>query len=394
MVKKLITVMMLGLCAAGVWAQESTPEAEATAAAEPAETTIGAARFTLPANWIAVEGQNGSLILTNTALENLSNQTYPAGTVVVQANLIPSYLLVQSEVATDLPPADLLQLTAGDVELTIDTITLGDREVATASRESEGLRSDLYAFSLGDGTYAIASSVGLDATALDPARADIETFLTTLTIDRTGDMPDTLFDYSSLPQGYSTDSFPMLGSSDATSKLVEISSFSCPSCYNFHAETLSGILELVAAGDTSFTYVPFFRAGSVGNGEAAALAAMCADQQQAFWPYHDTLFSWQKYGVFAFEQARLLDGAANLGLDVEAFTICLNDETSRPSLDAADAFTQSLTDFQGTPTLLLNGNRVVSGPIEAIQLAIATAQADEMTAEAPSEITPEATAGN
>lgn len=388
MLRKTLILMMLMLGASLVGAQEATP------VVEPTETAIGAVQFTLPAGWVAVQGQDGALLMTNTALENIASRTYPAGTAVIQVNPVPSYLLTLAGVATDLTPAELLSLTAGDETLEVETITLGERDTAKATRLQDNLRSDLYTFALSDSAYAIASSIGLDETALDLVQADIETILGTLTLDLTGDLPEASFDYSTLPQGYSVDSFPMLGSTEARAKLTEISSFSCPHCAEFHADMLPQLLNLVAAGDVSFAYVPFYGAGSVGDGEAAAMAAMCADQQGAFWEYHDALFSWQKYGVFAFERARLLDGATNLELDVDAFATCLDEQGGRPGLDAAISYTRELSGFQGTPTLLLNGKFIVSAPFEAIQLAILSAQTDEATPEATAEVTPEATPGS
>jgi protein-disulfide isomerase len=181
----------------------------------------------------------------------------------------------------------------------------------------------------------------------------------------------------------------MLGREDAPVKLVEISSFSCPFCATFHEEVLPGIAELVASGDVSFSYVPFYRAGSVGDGRAASLAAMCADAQGFFWEYHDALFSWQRFGSFAFERERLLDGAEKLGLDMETFTTCLDEEFSLSALDAAEAYARRQPQFQGTPTLLLNGRLVTSFPFEAVNLAVI----DALNA---SGATPEATpeAGN
>jgi protein-disulfide isomerase len=356
---------------------------------EAREVEVGAALLMLPANWEALAGRNQAVLLTNSTFEALQARRFDEGTVLFQANLLPRSLLVQSGVSTTISASELLTLSAGDIPMAISDVTIGERAFATATLEEEGIRQEIYATALEAGAYAVMSVVELSAGAIDAQRAQIDLVLTTLRVNYAGDIPEAAVDYSALPRGYSADGFPMLGREDAPVKLVEISSFSCPFCATFHEEVLPGIAELVASGDVSFSYVPFYRAGSVGDGRAASLAAMCADAQGLFWEYHDALFSWQRFGSFAFERERLLDGAESLGLDMETFTTCLDEEFSLSALDAAEAYARRQPQFQGTPTLLLNGRLVTSFPFEAVNLAVI----DALNA---SEATPEATpeAGN
>jgi protein-disulfide isomerase len=378
--KRWLAVLALVGSAWGVMAQPLPATEEAR------EVEVGAAVLTLPANWEALAGRNQAVLLTNSTFEALQARSFAEGTVLFQANLIPPSLLTQAGVSTTISAGELLALTAGDTPLEISEATIEERAFATAILEEEGIRQELYALALGEGAYAVMSVVELSAGALDAQRDSINLALGTLRINYAGDIPEDAIDYSALPRGYSADGFPMIGREDARVKLVEISSFSCPFCATFHAEVLPGIVELVAAGDVSFTYVPFYRAGSVGDGRAASLAAMCADVQGAFWEYHDLLFAWQRFGSFAYERPRLLDGAEKLGLDMENFTQCLDEEFSLSALNAAEAFAQRQRGFQGTPTLLLNGTLITALPFEAVELAIRTV----LDAPAP-EVTPEAT---
>lgn len=378
--KKWLVVLALVSSAWGVMAQPLPATEEAR------EVEVGAAVLTLPANWEALAGRNQAVLLTNSTFEALQARSFAEGTVLFQANLIPPSLLAQAGVSTTISAGELLALTAGDAPLDISETTIEERVFATAILEEEGIRQELYALALGDGAYAVMSVVELSVGALDAQRDSINLALVTLRVNFAGDIPESAIDYSALPRGYSADGFPMIGREDAPVKLVEISSFSCPFCATFHEEVLPGIVELVAAGDVSFTYVPFYRAGSVGDGRAASLAAMCADVQGAFWEYHDLLFAWQRFGSFAYERPRLLDGAEKLGLDMENFTQCLDEEFSLSALTAGEAFAQRQQGFQGTPTLLLNGRLVTAFPFEAINLAVI----DALNAPAP-EVTPEAT---
>ena len=99
--------------------------------------------------------------------------------------------------------------------------------------------------------------------------------------------------------------------------------------------------------------------------------------------------SWQKYGSFAVDRARLIDGATNLELDVDAFTLCIDQTSTEIAVERAINYANGLDGFQGTPTLLLNAEQIATGPIEAIKLAVIEAAAgDEVVPEATAEATP------
>ena len=86
----------------------------------------------------------------------------------------------------------------------------------------------------------------------------------------------------------------------------------------------------------------------------SAIAALCADDQGAFWPYHDKLFS-DELGL---SRDAYIQYAADLGLDSAAFEICLDS-------GKFDDFIQKDMDFalnlgvRSTPTFFINGLAVV-----------------------------------
>jgi len=87
---------------------------------------------------------------------------------------------------------------------------------------------------------------------------------------------------------------------------------------------------------------------------SAAIASMCAEDQGAYWPYHDKLFEHQdQLGAKLYTQI-----AEELDLDVASFETCLDS-------GKFDDFIQQDMDFslnlgvRSTPTFFINGLAVV-----------------------------------
>jgi protein-disulfide isomerase len=87
---------------------------------------------------------------------------------------------------------------------------------------------------------------------------------------------------------------------------------------------------------------------------SAAIASMCAEDQGAYWPYHDKLFEHQdQLGAKLYTQI-----AEELDLDVSSFETCLDS-------GKFDDFIQQDMDFslnlgvRSTPTFFINGLAVV-----------------------------------
>lgn len=177
--------------------------------------------------------------------------------------------------------------------------------------------------------------------------------------------PYALRRYADLPQSRTSSGFPVLGSPDAPVVLEDFSSFACPFCQNYHESVFAALLEYVRAGDLRIIYVPIWSSGPLPNSLNANHAALCAADQDAFWPYHDILFDWHKrYADSAFDDARLRAGAVQIGLNMAEWDDCLNSQRLEAVLDAATAEFRS-RGFRGTPTIVINGQ-----PVRATQGAI------------------------
>src|SRR5881628_2783703 len=88
------------------------------------------------------------------------------------------------------------------------------------------------------------------------------------------------------------------GRRDAPVTVYEMSDFQCPYCRDFALNTLPTLeREYVASGKVRFVFINLPLTKLHANAVAAAEAAMCAAQQQKFWPMHDLLF--QRQAVWA-----------------------------------------------------------------------------------------------
>ena len=95
--------------------------------------------------------------------------------------------------------------------------------------------------------------------------------------------------------------------------------------------------------------------------EAAALAAIAAQNQGKFWQMHDALFATPKLNKETIDQA-----AKSIELDMEKFKKDMNSPETKQKL-ARDLASARQADVSGTPTLFINGRRVKSRGPDVIQ---------------------------
>lgn len=186
--------------------------------------------------------------------------------------------------------------------------------------------------------------------------------------------------HATAPQPFAVESTRTLGFPNAPVTMVELSDFQCSFCRKFWAETLPRLKEAyIKKGEVRFVYQHFAILGEPSF--AAAQAAECASEQEKFWPYHDKLFESQ--GGLAFTDAKLKRYARELGLDVGAFTQCLDSRKYRQKVEEETGLGLQLG-ARGTPTFFLNG-RMLPGaqPFEVFQAAIEEALAQTSTQTLP-----------
>jgi len=146
------------------------------------------------------------------------------------------------------------------------------------------------------------------------------------------------------------------GALDAPIVLEEYADFQCPACGLFARETLRQIEEkYVSQGlvRVVFHHFAFIGEESIRAGEAAE----CAGEQDAFWPYYDTLFANQAGENFgAFGDAHLFEFAAQLKLDPAAFETCMVENRYRAKV-LSETNDGRLRGVNSTPTLFINGQK-------------------------------------
>ena len=101
----------------------------------------------------------------------------------------------------------------------------------------------------------------------------------------------------------------------------------------------------------TYKYFPFLGQESFD----AAYAAECANRQGKFWEYTDQLaIGWQGENAGSFTKDNLKKWAGLLKLDTAKFNGCLDNQETKPVIDADIAEARSLN-VRGTPTFFVNG---------------------------------------
>jgi protein-disulfide isomerase len=165
------------------------------------------------------------------------------------------------------------------------------------------------------------------------------------------------------------------GSADAPVTIVEISDYGCGHCRNFNLDTAPLLEDLyVRQGQVQWVILPY----ALGARTApAAEAAMCANDQNSFFEYHERMFEMQSE-----PQALTADGfrqaAQELELDTDAFNACLSSgkysDVVQDNISAA-----SRIGVRETPTFFVNdvilrGNAPLSSFQQAINSALSASQ--------------------
>jgi protein-disulfide isomerase len=144
---------------------------------------------------------------------------------------------------------------------------------------------------------------------------------------------------------------PVKGPASAPVTLVAFSDFQCPFC----SKAVPTLKEVEGAypGKLRIAFkqmpLPFH-----DKAHLAAEAALAANEQGKFWPYHDKLFANQQ----ALDRPALEKYAEELGLDMAKFKKALDTGKFKDKVDA-DAKEGAAVGATGTPTFFINGTKLV-----------------------------------
>lgn len=154
---------------------------------------------------------------------------------------------------------------------------------------------------------------------------------------------------------------PVLGEDNAPVTIVEFSDFQCPFCKRYTDEAFQQLKEeYIDTGKVKYAF-RHYPLPIHPNAPKAAEASECANEQDAFWTYHDVLFekqdSWSSL-TSTEAQNTFVTYAGELGLNTDQFQSCLS---SGKYADKVEKDTQAAIDagVSATPTAYINGQQVV-----------------------------------
>ncbi len=165
-----------------------------------------------------------------------------------------------------------------------------------------------------------------------------------------------------------------LGDPSAPVKIIEYADFQCPYCKRAQQSIVPRLVQdYVNTGKASLEYRHFpivDRAARNKESHWAAEASECANEQSKFWDYDAVLWNNQKAeNKGDFLKPKLEGFASNLGLDMSAFTPCLESDRYADIIDQ----TMKQGDDQkvdGTPTFYINGKKLQSLTYSDFQKAV------------------------
>lgn len=169
------------------------------------------------------------------------------------------------------------------------------------------------------------------------------------------------------------DDDPALGPADAPITIIEFSDYECPYCRRWQAEVLPRLRETYP-DQIRFVYRDFPLTSIHANAAPAAAAANCAQEQDAYWEFHDKLFSMELgLSTRAYQQY-----ASDLGLDTDVFNECLESDRYMDEVQADFQYAAELG-IRSTPTFFINGIAIVGAqPFELFQEVIEKELAGEI----------------
>jgi len=144
----------------------------------------------------------------------------------------------------------------------------------------------------------------------------------------------------------------ILGNPNAKITIVEFGDYQCTFCYKFHDETMKKInQEYIKTANVNFIYKDFPL-----NGEQSILASeasYCAQKQNKFWEYHDTLYNnWGGENTGWITENVLQGFARDVGLNLDEFSQCLENSEYRQKVLDNEQFAREIG-INATPSFLI-----------------------------------------
>ena len=144
----------------------------------------------------------------------------------------------------------------------------------------------------------------------------------------------------------------ILGNPDAKITIVEFGDYQCTFCYKFHDETMKKIDQAyIKAENVNFVYRDFPLNGP--QSILASEASYCAQKQNKFWQYHDTLYNnWGGENTGWITKNVLLGFANDVKLDLDSFSQCLENSEFKQKVLDNEQFAREIG-IDATPSFLI-----------------------------------------
>jgi protein-disulfide isomerase len=158
---------------------------------------------------------------------------------------------------------------------------------------------------------------------------------------------------------------PVYGDPKAPITIVEYSDFECPVCRNLH-DAIRGVLPNYPQAKLIFKDFPLEAIHPWAR--TAALAGRCTYQQdpKAFWKLYDMIYDNQDLVSASNAYDKMVDYAGKAGVNPDTFKSCMSSPQAAAEVDASLA-NGKLLDVRSTPTLFINGRRLVGADPHALQ---------------------------
>ena len=158
---------------------------------------------------------------------------------------------------------------------------------------------------------------------------------------------------------------PVYGDPKAPITIVEFADFECPVCRNLH-EAVRGLLPKYPQVKLIFKDFPLDNIHPWAR--TAALAGRCTYQQnpKTFWQLYDLIYDNQDLISASNAYDKMVEYAEKAGLNTDTFKACLSSPQATTAVDASLA-NGKLLDIRSTPTLFINGRRLVTADPHALQ---------------------------
>ncbi|MBN2547875.1 MAG: thioredoxin domain-containing protein [Anaerolineales bacterium] len=172
-----------------------------------------------------------------------------------------------------------------------------------------------------------------------------------------------------------------VGDPNAKVKIEIFEDFHCSACQAYTQSIEPTVIkELVITGKAYYEFhnYPFEDDQStIKDSDNAAMAVLCAGEQNRFWDLKNLLYANVQFVWGEFSDERLESFAEMINLDMKQFKSCYSEKRYQADIDASIALGQQYQ-VQGTPSVFVNGEYLTPGYVptfeqirEAVEKALA-----------------------